>query len=69
VTQKQSTRVTENSVNHIDRAARNYVDDGIFRPFYVDDGFFRPIYMWMTEFSVTFVVSSCVTLGFCNSVF
>jgi hypothetical protein len=25
--------------------------------------------MWMTEFSVTFVVSSCVTLGFCNSVF
>jgi hypothetical protein len=59
VTQDQNVYryVTENSVIHIDRAARSL---------YMKD--FPDSFMRMTEFSVTLMFWSCVTLGFSNSV-
>jgi hypothetical protein len=50
-------QVTENSVSHIDWAARSML---------LAD--FSHLSMWMTEFSITHMFWSCVTLGFVNSV-
>jgi hypothetical protein len=53
-------RATENSVTQMNRMSS---------PIYVVDGFFRSFYsIWMTEFSVTLMFWSSVTLGFSNSV-
>jgi hypothetical protein len=38
-------------------------------PIYVDDRFSPSIFTWMTEFSVTRMMCSCVTIGFCQSVY
>jgi hypothetical protein len=57
MTQQQNARVTENSVNHIDWAARSMM---------MTD--FSDRSLWMTKFSIALVLCSCVTLGFCNSV-
>jgi hypothetical protein len=53
MTQEQNIYVTENSVIHIDSAN-------------VNDGFFRSFF-GITEFSVTYMFWSGVTLGFSNS--
>jgi hypothetical protein len=53
VTQDHNTRVTENSVTHIEREAQSLV---------LTD--FSDRSTWMMEFSVTLVFWSCVTLGF-----
>jgi hypothetical protein len=53
VTQDHNTRVTENSVIHIDREAQSLV---------LTD--FSDRSMWMMKFSVTLVFWSCVTLSF-----
>jgi hypothetical protein len=50
-------RVTENSVILIEQSEKSVI--------YIDRAA-RP--MWMTEFSVTYMFWSCVTLGFFNSV-
>jgi hypothetical protein len=55
--QDHNTRVTENSVTHIEREAQSLV---------LTD--FSDRSTWMMEFSVTLVFWSCVTLGFFNSV-
>jgi hypothetical protein len=57
VTQDHNTRVTENSVTHIDREAQSLL---------LTD--FSDRSTRMMEFSVTLVFCSCVTLGFFNSV-
>jgi hypothetical protein len=57
VTQDHNTRVTENSVVHIDRGAQSML---------LAD--FSNHSMWMMEFSITLVFRSCVTLGIFNSV-
>jgi hypothetical protein len=56
VTQDHNTRVTENSVTHIDRKAQSLV---------LTD--FSDRSTWMMEFSVTLAFWSCVMLGFFNS--
>jgi hypothetical protein len=56
VTQDHNTRVTENSVPHLDREAQSLV---------LTD--FSDHSTWMMEFSVTLVFWSYVTLGFFNS--
>jgi hypothetical protein len=57
VTQDQNTRVTENSIIHIEQSEKsaNTID-------------WAPLYMRVSEFSITLVLWSCVTLGFFNSV-
>jgi hypothetical protein len=55
-TQDHNTRVTENSVTHIDRETQSLM---------LTD--FSDRSTWMMEFSVTLVFWSCVTLGFLNS--
>jgi hypothetical protein len=55
VTQDQNMYVAENSVIHVDSATRRMTD-------------FSYRSMWMTDFSITYVFWSCVTLGFSNSV-
>jgi hypothetical protein len=57
VTQDHNTRVTENSVTHIDREAQSLV---------LTD--FSDCSTWMMKFSVTLVFWSCVMLSFFNSV-
>jgi hypothetical protein len=52
VTQEENTRVTENSVNHIDWETRSML---------ITD--FSDRSTWMTEFSVTLVMCPCVKLG------
>jgi hypothetical protein len=58
VTQDHNTRVTKNSVTHIDREAQSLV--------LMD---FPDRSTWMMEFPVTLVFWSCVKLGFFNSVY
>jgi hypothetical protein len=56
-TQDQNTRVTENSIIHVERSEKS-----------VNIRDWASISIWVTEFSVTLVLWSCVTLGFSNSV-
>jgi hypothetical protein len=57
VTQDQNTRVTENFIIHIERSEKS-----------INTRDWASLSIWMTEFSVTLVLWSCVTLGFSNSV-
>jgi hypothetical protein len=56
-TQDQNTRVTENSIIHIQRSETS-----------ANTLHWAPLSMRVSEFSVTLVLWSCVTLGFSNSV-
>jgi hypothetical protein len=57
MTQDQNTRVTENSIIHVGRSEKS-----------VNTKDWAPLSMWVSEFSVTLMLWSCVTLGFSNSV-
>jgi hypothetical protein len=57
VTQDQNTRVAENSIIHVERSEKS-----------VNTRDWASQSIWVTEFSVTLVLWSCVTLGFSNSV-
>jgi hypothetical protein len=50
--------VTENSIIYVARSKKS-----------VNTRDWASLSIWVTEFSVTFVLWSCVTLGFSNSVF
>jgi hypothetical protein len=56
MTQDQNTRVTENSIIHVERSEKsdNTRD-------------WASLSIWVAEFSVTLVLWSCVTLGFSSS--
>jgi hypothetical protein len=56
VTQDQNTRVTENSIIHVERSEKS-----------VNTRDWASLSIWVTEFSVTLVLWSCVTLGFSNN--
>jgi hypothetical protein len=56
VTQDQNTRVTENSIIHVERSEKS-----------VNTRDWASLSIGVTEFSVTLVLWSCVTLGFSNS--
>jgi hypothetical protein len=56
VTQDQNTRVTENSIIHVERSEKS-----------VNTRDWASLSIWVTEFSVTLVLWYCVTLGFSNS--
>jgi hypothetical protein len=58
VTQGQNMYVTKNSFIHIERSEKSVI--------HIDRAAES---MWMTEFSVTYMFWSCVTLGFSNSVY
>jgi hypothetical protein len=57
VTQDQNTRVTENSIIHVERSEKS-----------VNTRDWASLSIWVTAFSVTLVLWSCVTLGFSKSV-
>jgi hypothetical protein len=57
VTQDQNTRVMENSIIHVEQSEKS-----------VNTRDWASLSIWVTEFSVTLVLWSCVTLGFSNSV-
>jgi hypothetical protein len=57
VTQDQNTRATENSIIHVERSEKS-----------VNTRDWASVSTGVTEFSVTLVLWSCVTLGFSNSV-
>jgi hypothetical protein len=57
VTQDQNTRVTENSIIHVERSEKS-----------VNTRDWASLSTLVTDFSVTLVLWSCVTLGFSNSV-
>jgi hypothetical protein len=56
VTQDQNTRVMENSIIHVERSEKS-----------INTRDWASLSIWVTEFSVTLVLWSCVTLGFSNS--
>jgi hypothetical protein len=56
LTQEHNMWTMENSVIHVVRAAQSL---------WMTD--FSDLSTWMSEFSVTRILCSCVTLGFCNS--
>jgi hypothetical protein len=58
VTQDQNTKVTENSIVHVERSEKS-----------VNTRDWASLSIWVTELSVTLVLWSCIKLGFSNSVY